>query len=162
MPVCVCVRLISKSTLSQFPRLLSRLYHPENVYIIQFDYEISSYVWHQLIVDGILSAIHAHPTNVHLLAQEPINYRSISMSLNTLSAMTLALEVSSTWGCCINLSGAEMKSRKYVFSPLFQPCTRLRWLRALPLVVPWLSQRDAHLQLSLHRFTSLDYLHRIL
>lgn len=98
---------ISKSTVSQFPRLLSRLYHPANVYIIHFDTDISAEAGHQLVINANLSTIDELPANVHLLAQEPINYRGISMTLNTLSAMTLALKVSPTWRYFINLSGAD-------------------------------------------------------
>ena len=98
---------ISNSTTSQFPRLLSRLYHPECLYIVHFDADIAPEVGKKLVAASNLGNGQAQPRNVRLLPQEAINYRGVSMTLNTLAAMTLALEVSKSWRYFINLSGAD-------------------------------------------------------
>jgi len=102
---------VSTSSLPLLPRLLSQLYHEANLYIVHFDTEIDPEEGlHKLRMANVTGGFHV-PNNVHILPQETVNYRGISMTLNTISGMTHALSLSQhsghNWKYFINLSGSD-------------------------------------------------------
>eukprot|EP00177_Eucheuma_denticulatum_P005941 GFKZ01010832.1.p1 GENE.GFKZ01010832.1~~GFKZ01010832.1.p1 ORF type:complete len:414 (+),score=59.20 GFKZ01010832.1:504-1745(+) len=97
---------IAESTASHLPRLLSRLYHPANVYAIHFDSKMPD-----PLVANITRQIFAinpkYKRNVHIMPSELITYRGVSMVLNTINAMKFLLEHNQDWHYFINLSGSD-------------------------------------------------------
>eukprot|EP00171_Calliarthron_tuberculosum_P021065 IDg21065t1 len=131
-PVAIFVQ-VSASALSHLPRLLKRIYHPHNLYIIHLDTDIPAR-------DG-LAALHAAnlssntlPANLHVLPSETVNYRGVSMVLNTISAMELALQLAPTWRWryFVNLSAADY--------PLTSPTTLRELLAHSGPARPFLSR----------------------
>lgn len=118
---------ISNSSIPFVTRLVSRLHHPANMYLLHFDLKIPSYR-----VVTVVATLRANPAyhNVHVLQREPVTYRGISMVLNTLAAVDRLLELGD-WDYFINLSGSDY--------PLVHPST----IRRL-LALPYLRERGAN------------------
>lgn len=96
---------VAKDSVSLLERLFSRIHHPSNVYIVHVDAKVEPN-----LRDGVANLIHsseAYSKNMYMMDSEMVTYRGISMVLNTISAMTLALEKHPTWHYFINLSGAD-------------------------------------------------------
>ncbi|CDF40313.1 Xylosyltransferase, family GT14 [Chondrus crispus] len=106
-PVSIAYFLqISEPTLALLPRLLRSVYHDDNLYVVHFDKKIP--LWQRRHAETILfkgSPRYKH--NVRLLPSEVVTYRGISMVLNLLSAMHLALDAHPDWTYFINLSGSD-------------------------------------------------------
>ncbi|KAI0566086.1 Xylosyltransferase family GT14 [Gracilaria domingensis] len=105
---------VSPETMLSVPRLIKALHHPKNVYIVHFDNKIPmewmSSVQRYFETDDF--------RNVFVLPSEPIAYAGVSMLLNTLNAISMALE--HKWDFFINLSGSDY--------PLLSPDTIRRLL----------------------------------
>ncbi|KAA8493330.1 Beta-glucuronosyltransferase GlcAT14B [Porphyridium purpureum] len=86
------------------PRMLARLYHPENVYVLHFDAKMESGAFR-----ATADAARALGPNVHIMQRELVTYQGPSMIYNALHAfhLLLALSSSSKWAFCINLSAAD-------------------------------------------------------
>lgn len=99
---------IQHSTLHLLPRLFNRIYHPENIYIVHFDTDVHLPQGIAWLLRGNVSQIPGHlPTNVKIMPSETVNYMGISMTLNTINAMQVALDFSPGWRYFINLSGND-------------------------------------------------------
>lgn len=132
-PVALFVQT-SANALPQLPRLLARIYHPKNLYIIHLDTDIDPAAGTAALRDAQLGE--SLPENVHVLPSETVNYRGVSMVLNTLSAMELALSLAqdTPWRYFINLSAADY--------PLTTPDTLRRLLAHPGPARPFLSRND--------------------
>lgn len=100
--VCFFLQL-SEPSLPLAPRLLSRLWHEQNVVLIHVDAKVS---------DSALATLQTEVrkpqfNNVHLIPRETITYAGISMLLNTMGAMEYALNLQQPWDYFINLSGSD-------------------------------------------------------
>ena len=117
---------ISNQTIFHLPRLLHRIYHLDNVYLVHFDCKIPVTTREATLRQAVLkifsnaSQENSPPKNVHILPCEHITYRGITMVLNTLSAMVYLLEIDTSWAYFINLSGSDY--------PLVDPHTLRRLL----------------------------------
>lgn len=87
------------------PRLFARIHHPRNVYVVHVDAKVEEI--RRRVVEELVSDSEVYSKNVHVMKSEMITYKAISMVLNTLAAMTIALEKHATWDYFINLSGAD-------------------------------------------------------
>lgn len=95
----------SSDTIHLLPRLLSRIYHPRNVYVIHIDAKVE-----KRLRDKFNNFIQNNPiyvANVHILSSEMLTYKGISTVLNSIALMTLALESHSNWDYYINLSASD-------------------------------------------------------
>lgn len=95
----------SGGTVKLLPRLLSRIHHRRNVYVIHIDsktpqQEISSFLAHVQSKDEYAS-------NVHVVDSEMLTYKGISTVLNTLTLMSTALSKHAEWSYYINLSAGD-------------------------------------------------------
>lgn len=63
---------VSKESLPLFPRLLQRIYHPKNVYVVHFDLKIANNSVQEAMLN-IRKDIRF--TNVYFLKREPVTYR---------------------------------------------------------------------------------------
>lgn len=120
---------VSESNLLLVPRLLMRLYHPLNLYIIHFDRKIPTSSVLPLMRQFTRNSTYAHNDNVRIMEREMITYRGVTMILNNLDAIQQLLTLSTSWEYFINLSGSDY--------PLVSPVMQRRLL-ALPFV------RDRH------------------
>ena len=114
---------VSNSSILLLPRLLRAIYHPQNVYIIHFDYKIS---YHQRnTVSTLLLEEQRYSENVHIMESESVSYAGVSMVLNTINAISQLLKMSDQWQYFINLSASDY--------PLVSPQT-LRYLFGDPSI----------------------------
>lgn len=116
---------VSESNLPLVPRLLSRLYHPQNQFIIHFDRKIPTSLVLPMMRQFSRNSTYMQNKNVQIMDREMITYRGVTMILNTLDAIQQLLSLSSTWEYFINLSGSDY--------PLVSPVMQRRLL-ALPFV----------------------------
>lgn len=116
---------VSQANLPLVPRLLSRLYHVHNQYILHFDRKIPLRLVLPVIRQVTRHAVYKRVGNVHIMEREMITYRGVTMILNNLNAMQQLIRVSQTWHYFINLSGSDY--------PLVSPEMQRRLL-ALPFV----------------------------
>ncbi|GAB0495996.1 hypothetical protein MMPV_007306 [Pyropia vietnamensis] len=114
---------VSEANLALFPRLLARIHHPRNTYAIHFDASIPDVALSPVLAD--LAASTAYAANVVVMERAPLTYRGVSLVLNTLDAMEVALQSDTPWTYWLNLSGSDY--------PLV-PITTQRRLLADPLV----------------------------
>ncbi len=99
---------VSNSSLKHLPRLLRRIWHPENLYAVHFDVLIEpSSAKHALLEANLSSAVGAVPTNILMMPREVVNYRGVSMLLNIMSAMQFLLDADPSWRYFINLSASD-------------------------------------------------------
>lgn len=97
---------ISQATLGHLPRLLARIHHTQNVYVIHFDRKIEAKVT-QRIRTSMLKRHPEYKDNVMYMEPELITYRGVSMLLNTINAMRELLRFNADWDYFINISGAD-------------------------------------------------------
>lgn len=114
---------VSEANLPLFPRLLARIHHPRNTYAVHFDGSIPDATLSPVLAD--LAASTAYAANVVVMERAHLTYRGVSLVLNTLDAMEVALQSATPWTYWINLSGSDY--------PLV-PITTQRRLLADPLV----------------------------
>lgn len=114
---------VSEANLPLFPRLLSRIHHPRNTYAVHFDASIPDAALSPVL--ATLAATPAYAANVVVMERAPLTYRGVSLVLNTLDAMEVALSSATPWTYWLNLSGSDY--------PLL-PITTQRRLLADPLV----------------------------
>jgi len=99
---------IQHSTLELLPRLFNRIYHPDNIYIVHFDTDVEPDQGLEWLLRGNVSSVPGQiPTNVKIMPSETVNYMGISMTLNTINALQVALDFSSKWRYFINISGND-------------------------------------------------------
>ncbi len=95
---------VSETTLPLLPRLLRVIWHEDNHYVVHFDAKIPA--WQRdYTLPAILRRL-PHHRNVRVMASEVITYRGISMAINTMNAMQVALDAGD-WDYFINISGAD-------------------------------------------------------
>lgn len=87
------------------PRLISRIHHSDNVYILHVDSKVQER--DRIFVESLVKDNNAYSRNIHLMPSEMLTYKGISMVLNTLGAITLAHQVDKNWDYFINLSGTD-------------------------------------------------------
>lgn len=116
---------VSESNLPLVPRLLLRLYHPQNQYILHFDRKIPTSLVLPMVRQFTRNSTYIANKNVRIMDREMITYRGVTMILNTLDAIQQLLSQSSSWEYFINLSGSDY--------PLVSPVMQRRLL-ALPFV----------------------------
>lgn len=95
---------IAPSNIVLVPRLLSRIWHPKNVYCLHIDRKVPDYVTNKL-----LDAVKDNPklSNVYFMSSSQVTYGGVSTLLNTLDSMHSLLISSKTWDYYINLSGSD-------------------------------------------------------
>lgn len=96
---------VSNATVPQLPRLLSAIWHPDNVYAVHFDLRVCKKAASDAVAQANLS--HPAPSNIHIMKPDVVNYRGISMLLNTIAAMQFLLDVDPSWRYFINLSASD-------------------------------------------------------
>lgn len=94
---------LSKATLPLAPRLMTKLWRSNNVYVVHVDAKTRESTYKRFTS----SYTGKKYSNVYFLPRESITYMGISMLLNTLSAMELLLTVPQQWDYFINLSGSD-------------------------------------------------------
>lgn len=94
----------SGDTVQLLPRLLSRIYHSRNVYVIHLDAKVASEKRAKFA--RFLSSQSAYRGNVHLMRSEMLTYRGISTVLNSLALMSRALD-EADWDYYINISASD-------------------------------------------------------
>lgn len=87
------------------PRLFSRLHHPDNVYVVHLDGKIDEEV-RRRVVEEVQGDV-GYRRNMHFLESEMVTYKGVSMVLNTMAGMALAMRKDPGWDYFINLSGAD-------------------------------------------------------
>lgn len=97
---------ISSTTVSHLPRLLARIYHARNCYIIHFDKKVDTTLTNRVRTNMFKKNPH-YRNNVKYMPPELITYRGVSMLLNTINAMRELLDFKSDWHYFINISGAD-------------------------------------------------------
>ena len=95
---------VSETTLPLLPRLLRNIWHAENYYVVHFDAKISTWQRDYTIL-SILKSL-PHRENVIIMPSEVITYRGISMAINTMNGMQVAIDAGD-WDYFINISGAD-------------------------------------------------------
>lgn len=100
---------IQRSTLHLLPRLLNRIYHAGNIYVVHFDTDVRPAEGIRWLLRANVSYMYPNrlPRNVKVMRSETVNYMGISMTLNTINAMQVALDFSSNWRYFINISGND-------------------------------------------------------
>lgn len=96
---------VGNDSVALLPRLFARIHHPRNVYVVHVDKKVPEEL--RKGVDRIIEESEEYRKNMYLLESEMVTYKAISMVMNTLAGMTLALEKHKGWHYFINLSGAD-------------------------------------------------------
>lgn len=96
---------ISESTITLLPRLMKVLRHPKNLYIVHFDLKIPK--WQRDYSASFLLEFMKDSKNMLILPSEVITYRGISMVINSMNAMQMAMDAPQQWDYFINLSGSD-------------------------------------------------------
>jgi len=96
---------LDAGSLPLLPRLLHRLHHPDNLYVLHVDGKVDASAYAAAVAD--VRGAGAAWTNVHFLRREFITYKGVSMVTNSLAAMRLALALDGGWEYFLNLSGAD-------------------------------------------------------
>lgn len=94
----------SGETVKLLPRLLSRIHSSRNMYIIHIDSKTSLDEIKQF--RNHVKSIPAY-SNVEIIPSEMLTYKGISTVLNSLTLMSRALQLHSTWSFYINLSAGD-------------------------------------------------------
>lgn len=110
---------VSEASALQTPRLLTALWHKENIYAVHFDTKMSLPMRTRMERLLLQHEQFAHG-NVFVLKSEPVSYAGITMVLNTINAMSQLLKSSRDWDFFVNLSGSDY--------PLTSPLTLRRLL----------------------------------
>lgn len=95
----------SGDTVHLLPRLLSRIHHSRNVYVIHIDAKVSPSQRNDF--RRWLYTNPAYTANVHILPAEMLTYKGISTVLNSIALMTLAFDSHPDWDYYINLSASD-------------------------------------------------------
>lgn len=95
----------SGDTVRLIPRLLARIHHERNVYVLHIDAKTKSEERQK--ISTLIETNPAYSRNVHMLPSEMLTYKGVSTVLNSISLMTLALGVHRDWDYYINLSAAD-------------------------------------------------------
>lgn len=95
---------VSPSNIKLVPRLLSRIWHPENLYCLHFDSKIQSEM-----AEMFRSAVRTNKylSNTFLIPSTIVTYTGVSMILNTLDSISILLQDPRPWDYFINLSGSD-------------------------------------------------------
>lgn len=96
---------VGADSVEMLPRLFSRVHHADNVYVLHLDAKIVDE--EQKKVMDCVAGDAEYRLNMHFLPSEMVTYKGISMVLNTLAGMTLAMRKDPGWDYFINLSGAD-------------------------------------------------------
>lgn len=109
------------------PRLVSRIWHPRNVYCLHIDTKVPLDV-----AERLMSAIKANPqlSNVYFMPRSPVTYAGVSMLLNTLDSMHSLLLTDRSWDYYINLSGADYP---LISSTALRRLLGLKGVRGVPI-----------------------------
>lgn len=95
----------SGESVALLPRLLARVHHARNVYVVHLDAKVSVEKRRQF--GRLIASSSTFRRNVHVLPSEMLTYRGISSVLNSLALMTLALEKCAEWEYYINISASD-------------------------------------------------------
>ncbi|PXF45812.1 Beta-glucuronosyltransferase GlcAT14B [Gracilariopsis chorda] len=95
---------ISNTNINLVPRLLSRIWHPKNLYCLHFDNKIPPKMI-EMFRDALKT--NKHLNNTFLMPSTIITYTGVSMVLNTLDSITTLLQDPRPWEYFINLSGSD-------------------------------------------------------
>ena len=120
--ICYFIQIDGKA-IPLIERLITKIWHPRNTYVVHIDWKVDEDDYNH--VKSFIEGNEKYQKNFYFVEREAITYKGISMLLNTIAAMTVALEGNSEWQYFINLSGADY--------PLVSPTT-LRKLLARPRV----------------------------
>jgi hypothetical protein len=96
---------IGEDAILLLPRLLAKIHHPDNTYILHVDSKVPEGKRAQ--VHALVESAPHYQKNMHFLPSEMLTYKGVSMVLNTLGAITLARSVNQQWEYFINLSGTD-------------------------------------------------------
>ncbi len=96
---------IGPDSVGLIPRLLRAMYDASNTYILHIDAKVSATKRSEIAkyIEGDSQL----KQNVYIMHPEMVTYKGVSMVMNTLTAMTMALRVSTKWHYFINLSGSD-------------------------------------------------------
>lgn len=96
---------VSDATFPLLPRLMRALWDDRNLHVVHFDKKIPK--WQK---DHTIAALFAsnkeYKRNVHVMESEIVAYRGISMVINTMNAMQVAMDMGD-WDYFINISGSD-------------------------------------------------------
>lgn len=126
---------VGEDSVALVPRLLRAMHDERNVYIVHVDAKVKADARQR--VSDYVSASHVLRANVHILRAEMVTYKGVSMVLNTLAAMALALRVDSNWHYFINLSGSDYpllsaRNQQLLLARPRIPLGRLNFLSLFP------------------------------
>lgn len=95
---------ITDDNIGNVPRLLSALYHPDNIYALHADMRCA-----KERVDKINNLIAGNEKydNVRLMPQTHVTHKVVTMVLNTVEGIVFLLQWSTKWTYFINLSGSD-------------------------------------------------------
>lgn len=96
---------VGADSVALLPRLLDIVHLPRNVYVVHVDRKVDENA--RAGVVALVNESDRFRHNVYIMESEMVTYKGISMVLNTIAAMTLALEKDAHWHYFINLSGAD-------------------------------------------------------
>lgn len=143
---------ISPTNVVLVPRLLSRIWHPDNTYCLHFDEKLETES-----LNFFTEALQSNPklTNVFVMPSSSITYAGVSMLVNTLDGMHSLLLSNPSWDYFINLSGSDY--------PLIS-ITAMRRLLGIPAVknhpinfVHYSTNRESWDALAKHRLGRLHF-----
>lgn len=105
---------VSESTLPLVPRLLRSIWHRSNLYIIHYDKKIPQWqrdysannLQNLIQLDSSIQE-ESETSNIRVMEPEVITYRGISMVINTMNAMQVAIDSNIPWEFFINISGSD-------------------------------------------------------
>ncbi|KAI0562042.1 Glycosyltransferase 14 [Gracilaria domingensis] len=96
---------VGNDSVALLERLFARIHSPRNVYIVHIDAKVDPELRNGFA--QLVKSSDRYKENVHLMESEMVTYKAVTMVLNTIAAMTLALEKHKSWDYFINLSGAD-------------------------------------------------------
>lgn len=122
---------VANDSLALIPRLLRAMHDPENTYVVHIDAKIPSSK--RVALEMQISKL----SNVHILPTEMVTYKGVSMVMNTLAAIALALRVNRHWHYFINLSGSDYplvapRIQRHLLARPRVPLGRLNFLTLFP------------------------------
>ena len=98
---------VSESTVPLVPRLLRNIWHGRNLYIIHYDKKIPKWQ-RELATSNLKKFINGkNSNNLRIIESEVITYMGISMVINTMNAMQIAMKSEISWNFFINISGSD-------------------------------------------------------
>lgn len=96
---------VGADSVALLPRLFDRIHHEDNFYVVHIDAKVqeSRRIWFKNFIEHN----ERYHKNMHMMESEMVTYKGISMVMNTIAGMTIALEKHPYWDYFINLSGAD-------------------------------------------------------